>query len=121
MVGLGTILKSKHAPYHRWLILSDPAETGGHVLLVSLTTFDDECEDDECVLTPEDYDELDHETAVAFSFKRIGPVRALNAAVKAGEFRVLSAMPEETLAKILEAAADSDYLGETHKALLGSI
>ncbi len=30
------------------------------------------------------------------------------------------AMPKETLAKILEMAADSDYLGDTHKALLGS-
>ena len=89
------------------------------MLLVSLTTFDDECEDDECVLTPEDYDELDHDTAVAFSFKRVGPAKALNAAVKAGEFRVLDAMPEEMLERILEAAEDSEYLGATHKALLG--
>lgn len=121
MVGLGTVLKSKSSPYHRWLILSNPAQTGGDVLLVSLTTFDDECEDDECVLTPADYDELDHKTAVAFSFKRVGPAKALNAAVKAGEFRVLDAMPKETLARILAAAADSDYLAVTHKALLGSV
>ena len=119
MVGLGTVLKSKRAPYHRWLILSDPARTGGDVLLVSLTTFDDECENDECVLTPQDYHELTHNTAVAFSFKRIGPARALNAAVKAGEFRVLNPMPEETLQRILDVAADSEYLGEIHKKLLG--
>ena len=119
MVGLGPVLKSRSAPYHRWLVLSDPKRTGGDVLLVSLTSFDDECEDDECVLIPEDYDELDHDTAVAFSFKRIGPARALNAAVKAGDFRVLDAMPEETLERILEAAGNSEYLGDTHKALLG--
>ena len=119
MVGLGTVLKSRSAPYHRWLILSDPARTGGSVLLVSLTTFDDECEDDECVLTPADYTELDHETAVAFSFKRIGPARALNAAVKSGDFRVLDAMPEETLKQVLKAARHSEYLGEIHKRLLG--
>jgi hypothetical protein len=121
MVGLGTVLKSRHAPYHRWLILSDPSKTGGDVLLVSLTTFDDDCEDDECVLTPEDYAPLDHDTAVAFSFKRTGPAKALNEAVKAGEFRVLDAMPEGTLARILETAARSDFLGAAHKALLGSV
>lgn len=119
MVGLGTVLKSKSAPYHRWLILSDPKRTGGDVLLVSLTSFDDECEDDECVLSPKEYGELTHDTAVAFSFKRIGPAKALNTAVKAGEFRVLDAMPAATLARILKAAAGSDYLGATHKALLG--
>jgi hypothetical protein len=119
MVGLGTVLKSKSAPYHRWLILSDPARTGGNVLLVSLTTFDDECEDDECVLERKDYKELDHETAVAFSFKRVGPAKALNAAVKTGEFRVLDAMPQETLKRILKAAANSNYLGAIHRTLLG--
>lgn len=119
MIGLGTVLKSRSAPYHRWLVLSDPKRTGGDVLLVSLTSFDDECEDDECVLTPDDYDELDHDTSVAFSFKRIGPAKALNAAVKANEFRLLDEMPEKTLKRILEVAADSEYLGDTHKALLG--
>ncbi len=119
MVGLGTVLKSKSAPYHRWLILSDPNRTGGDVLLVSLTTFDNECEDDECILTRKDYGELDHDTAVAFSFKHIGPAKALNTAVKAGKFRVLAAMPAVTLARILKAAANSDYLGATHKALIG--
>jgi len=119
MVGLGTVLKSKSAPYHRWLILSDPARTRGDVLLVSLTTFDDECEDEECLLKPKDYKELARETAVAFSFKRVGPAKALNAAVKAGEFRVLDAMPEETLQRILKVAAKSNYLGVTHRALLG--
>ncbi len=120
MVGLGTVLKSRHAPFHRWLILSSPSETVSDVLLVSLTTLDDECKDDECILSPEDYDDLDHKTAVAFSFKRIGPAKALNAALAKGDFRELAPMPKAVLARILKAAAKSDYLGEAHKALLGS-
>ena len=49
----------------------------------------------------------------------VGRLGSLNAAVKANEFRMLDEMPEKTLKRILEVAADSEYLGDTHKALLG--
>ena len=35
---------------HVWIVLSDPSKNDGKVLLVNLTTLDDDCPDDECIL-----------------------------------------------------------------------
>lgn len=41
MIGLGTALKSAEEPYHRLVVLSDPPNHGGQVVVVVRITTDD--------------------------------------------------------------------------------
>ena len=91
MIRLGTALKSKEPPHHRCLVISDPANNGGQVVLVRLTTDDGTWPDRDCVLTPADWSELAHPSTVAYSTCKYGPaVAALEQAVGRGLFEVIA-------------------------------
>jgi hypothetical protein len=101
-------------------VLTDPLPKKGGVLCVSLTTLDDECADDECVLDSSDYAWIKHPTAVAFSFARIWDVQNIESALQRGLLKVAHPphLPEITFAKIRAAAKTSIYLDAEQKALL---
>ncbi len=46
MIYRGQVLKANARPYHRWVVLNDPASHGGVVVFVNLTTMDEDCVDD---------------------------------------------------------------------------
>jgi hypothetical protein len=52
MIQLGTALKINEPPFHRCLILSDPATNGGQIVLVRVTADDGTWPDRDCILTP---------------------------------------------------------------------
>lgn len=104
MIGLGTALKSAEEPYHRLVVLSDPPNNGGQVVVVRITTDDGTWPDRDCLLVPADWAELEHRSTVAYSTAKFGPaVTALEAAIRRGGFRVISPPPPATLQRMITA------------------
>jgi hypothetical protein len=118
MIGLGTTLRCNVPPRHIWVVLSDPAQTGGRILLANLTTLTEECVDDACILGPADYPLLTHATSVAFSRAQIGTESALQRLVQEGSFSLISPILSAALGKILKGARQSRELSERQKALV---
>ncbi|MBI2925378.1 MAG: hypothetical protein HYY24_06700 [Verrucomicrobia bacterium] len=121
MIGLGTTLRCNLAPRHIWIVLSDPAQTGGRILLANLTTLTEGCVDDACVLSPADYSLLTHATTVAYSRAQTGTAAILQELVDDGDFRVITPIPATTLAKILEAAQRTRELSDSQKELVAAV
>ena len=104
MIGLGTALKSTEDPYHRLVVLSDPRNNGGQVVLVRVTTDDGSWPDRDCILEPADWMELEHRSTVAYSTAKFGPVlEKLEQAVQRRTFRTISSPPIDTLRKMIAA------------------
>ena len=105
MIRLGTALKSREYPYHRMVVISNPEATGGQIVLVRLTNSEGAWPDRDCILSPNEWAELDRESLVAYSTCKFGPaVPALEAAIARGLFEVISPPPLPVLRKIIAAA-----------------
>ena len=94
----------------------------GKVVCVNLTTLDNECVDDECILDDHDYSWIkpNHPTAVAFSFAQSYDVVKIEQAFKNGILKsaVPNVVPAATLAKVRAIAANARELSRDLKALL---
>jgi hypothetical protein len=122
MIRRGTALKSQEPPFHRCLIISDPQANGGQVVLVRVTTDDGTWPDRDCVLTPADWSELEHDSTVAYSTCKYGPaVKALEAAIQRGLFQEISQPPMATLQKVILAARLSAGMPPGAKKLLATM
>jgi hypothetical protein len=122
MIRLGTALKSKEPPHHRCLVISDPENNGGQVVLVRLTTDDGTWPDRDCVLTPADWSELAHPSTVAYSTCKYGPaVVALEQAVQRGWFAVIASPPVGVLRQVIAAAHASPGVPPAAKKLLAQV
>lgn len=121
MIGLGTTLRCNLPPRHIYVVLSDPAQTGGSILLVNLTTLDEDCVDDACILEAEDYQPfLTHRSTVAYSRAQPGPAAKLQELVEGGHFRQMPRIPTATLTKILTGARQSRELSDSQKQLVAA-
>jgi hypothetical protein len=93
---------------HPWIILTNPVPTTGKIVCVNLTSLDDQCADDECILDKTDYAwiEDDHPTAVAFSYAQLWDVQKLDACIRKGLLKPAhpDRVPAKTLKKIRERA-----------------
>jgi len=119
MIALGTTLRCNLPPRHLWVVLSDPQQTGGAILLVSLTTLRDGCIDDVCILDAPDFPGyLTHATTVAYSRAKAGSAAKLTESVTKSLFTVVTPIPQPTLAKIIDGARKSDELSSSNKKLL---
>jgi hypothetical protein len=122
MIRLGTALKSQEPPYHRCLVISDPQANGGQVVLVRVTTDDGTWPDRDCILTSADWNELEHDSTVAYSTCKFGPaVIALETAIQRGLFQEISSPPAAVLRKVIAAAHASAGMPPKAKKLLGRI
>jgi hypothetical protein len=115
-------VKSQEPPFHRCLVISDPQANGGHVVLVRLTTHDGTWPDRDCILTPADWSELEHDSTVAYSTCKFGPaVKSLEAAIERGLFREISPPRVAVLRKVIFAAHSSAGMPPRAKRLLGQM
>ena len=121
MIRLGTTLRCNLPPRHVWIVLSDPAQTGGRILLANLTTLTEDCVDDACILGPADYPLLTHATTVAYSRAQTGTAAVLQELVDDGDFRLITPIPATTLAKIVKAARRTRELSDSQKQLLAPV
>jgi hypothetical protein len=122
MIRLGTALKSQEPPFHRCLVISDPQANAGQVVLVRVTTDDGSWPDRDCILTPAEWNELEHDSTVAYSTCKFGPaVKALEAAIQRGLFQEISSPSVAVLRKVILAAHASAGMPPGAKKLLGQI
>jgi len=119
---LGTALKCRQEPYHRCLILSDPPTNGGYIVLVRVTTDDGKWRDRDCILTPADWTELDHDSTVAYSTAMCGRVEAeLLKAIQTGEFEVIASPSPELLRQVIAAGRAAEGMPPKAQAFLAHI
>ncbi len=105
MIRLGTALKSAECPYHRSLVISDPAVNDGVVVLVRITTDDGTWPDRDCILTPADWDQLEHASTVAYSTCKFGKAgAALDNAIARGLFTEIPSPSTKVLERVIAAA-----------------
>jgi hypothetical protein len=122
MIRLGTALKSQEPPFHRCLVISDPQTNGGQVVLVRVTTHDGSWPDHDCILTPDDWNELEHESTVSYSTCKYGPaVKALETAIQRGLFQEISSPSVAVLRRVILAARSSAGMPPAAKKLLGQV
>ncbi len=110
MIAFGAAFKSAEYPFHRCVVLSDPATNGGHLVLVRVTTDDGTWPDRECLLGPADWQELDRTSTVAYSTCKWGPaVKPFEAAVQRGLFVQIASPPSAALRRmgLLQEADES--------------
>lgn len=104
------------------MILTDPIPLAGKVVCVNLTSLDEECVDDECILHRADYAWIEegHPTVVAFSFAQAYDIVKLEAALKCGAIKLAHPpqVPPATFAKILAIAKIARELDPELKKLL---
>jgi hypothetical protein len=92
------------------------------VVLVRVTTDDGTWPDRDCILTPVEWSELEHDSTVAYSTCRFGPaVKALEAAILRGLFQEISSPSVIVLRKVILAARASAGMPPGAKKLLGEI
>ena len=109
MIGCGTALQSSEPPHHRMVVLSDPAQTDGMVVLVRITTAGRNWPDEACFLDPSDWPELQHRSTVAYSTCKFGQsLPQLEAAILAGLLRVIPSPPPATIRRIIHAAQSAE-------------
>ena len=102
MISFGTALKSREHPYHRMVVLSDPATNDGWVVLVRVTTHDGTWPDTVCIVTPADWPQLAHDSTVAYSTAKTGrSTEALLAAIRAGLFDFIPSPSTAVLGKMV--------------------
>ena len=122
MIQFGTALKSQEPPIHRCLVISDPQAHGGMVVLVRVTTDDGTWPDRDCILTPADWKELDHDSTVAYSTCKFGPaVKSLEAAIQRGLFQQISSPPVAVLRKVIAAGHTATGMPPGAKKFLAQI
>lgn len=119
MPTLGTTLRCNLPPRHIWIVLTDPARTGGEILLVNFTSLTEECVDDTCILAQADFILLTHDTSVAYSRSQVGTVAKLEELIGQGVFTEVTPVPPATLQKILQGARDTRELSADKKRLIG--
>jgi len=122
MIRFGTALKSQEPPFHRCLVISDPPANGGQVVLVRVTTDDGTWPDRDCILTPAECGELEHDSTVAYSTCKFGPaVKSLEAAIQRGLFQQVSSPPAAVLLKVVRAGRASAGMPPGAKRLLRQV
>jgi hypothetical protein len=115
-------LKSTEPPFHRCLVVSDPQTTEGQIVLLRLTTDDGTWPDRDCILTPADWNELEHDSTVAYTTCKYGPaVQALEAAIQQGKFNPISSPSQAVLRKVIAAAHTAAGMPPAAKRLLAQI
>ena len=122
MIRLGTALKCQEPPFHRCLIISNPQTNEGQIVLVRLTTDDGTWPDQDCILSPADWSELEHSSTVAYSTCKFGPASAqLAAAIERGVFQEISSPSLEVLRKVIAAGLKARGMPPGARRLLAQI
>lgn len=119
MIVLGTAFYRHDHPY---FVISDPASNDGKVLCVNLTTFDEDCIDNECHLDRTDYAWIkpNHPTVVAFSRAQVWDGSKIDHCLQDGTLQPVNPpiVPAATVAKVVAIAKTSLELSPDKKMLL---
>lgn len=107
---------------HVWFNITEPSKDEPLVLCVNLTCLDEDCPDDECRITKEDYGWIRDGYPTTIAFSRAKTWNALNI-LKCLENGSLGKphqgdVPAKTVAKVIKAALTSKELSDDKKQML---
>jgi hypothetical protein len=94
---------------HLHVVISDPDKDAARVLLVTITTLNDEKES-VCVFRANEHEWIRHPSCVAFDFARFVTNDQLDKARAAGLFEMFPPFPDLLLKRIWNGAAESARL-----------
>ena len=119
MPELGTTYRSNLPPRHIWVVISDPNQNEQAFVFVNLTSLNENCVDDVCILEPDEYPPfLTQKTTVAYSRHKIGTVSGMSMLEETGKFFEMPPIPTPTLQRIINGAHDTLQLSKTAKDML---
>jgi hypothetical protein len=99
---------------HVWFNLTVPTARRPYVVCVNFTTLDEDCPDDECLITESEYVWVDHPTSIAFSRAQLWDGRKIAECLMRGELRKPREgdVPTATVDKVYRAAILSRELSD---------
>lgn len=107
------------ADRHTWVVLSDPSQDPGRVLIVSFTSYVSGVGmDTSCLVEPHEYSVLTNRSCLYYEDVREASVAALEAIEKAGRLQNRAAVSSALLQRIRDGAVASDECSEKHKQFL---
>ena len=90
---------------HLHVVLSHPTDSDKVVVLVMVSTYDEDYKNDTCVLRPSDgHPFIKHYSYVVYEKAVLYPIAKLQALEKSGEIKPMAPFSSETLEKILKGA-----------------
>ena len=103
---------------HSHVILSEPFDSAGHVLIVNWTTLDEECIDEACVLQPGDHPALQHASTMAYSRAHLWREDKIVFAIANGSLARLAPVSQAVLKRMIAGGRQSPELRAEWKAVL---
>jgi hypothetical protein len=111
-----TLLSSEGG--HVWVVLTDPAKTGGNVLIVNFTTYRAHRHAGEEIFSSSDYSGLSHDSIVLFAKAGDGTASQVADAISASLFRQIPDIPNKTLCRVMRAGKRSPDLSAARRLLI---
>lgn len=107
---------------HFFILISDPELDAGALVLVNLTTWDDEdCANDSCILEPRDWPDvkfLKHMSYIEYGEARQMSLAALRHLVETDQVKRRKNVGPDLLARLLEGARETPHLKWKHRQVL---
>ena len=107
MIQRGLTLRSNHQPRHIFVVLNDPTQNAGRILLVNFTTRRVELNQREEIFTGLDYSLLRHESVIAFSKAGDAAAEKLQRAIDNGDFNRFFPRPENVAEPVFLESLDA--------------
>ena len=117
-IKLGQVYRPKAFQAHYHVVISNPPQKQGPVLVVNWTTFDDNCIDDACVLNAGDYPTIRHPSTIAYARAHLWRAEKIAFAVANGILDELEPVDAGVLKRIVEGGLKSKELRAEWKAML---
>ena len=117
-IGDTLLLQDKSIDEHLWVVISQAHVDPDHVVIVNLTSHDDQEKDSSCVLDVEDHPWIKHKTSVRYRDARIAKDAELDLLVKTGALKTLAPASDALIGRILDGAQSTVHLPMKCRAIL---
>jgi len=105
-------------PYnHLYVACSDPAIDSEQIVLVNLTTFEEE-EESCCIINAGEHPFVVRKSCIRYKDARIASATALRKLAESGQMAPREAVPSDLLARIRNGASESDFFPEGCRRIL---
>ncbi len=118
MIQAGQVFINKEAARihsHRWVIVSDPRRNPDKILIVNFTS---NHSDPTCIVTPDEYPSLDHDSCVRYAETRCVTSKGIETLLSSGMCSSSKIVSPEVLQRIRDGFAISRHVRLEYRDLL---
>jgi len=105
---------------HPRIVISDPEQNPGQVVLVNFTGFEGEYRDHSCVLEVGEHPWLIKKTCISYKDASVVTQLVIDSLIENGKLKLLAPVSDAVLGKILAGADVSDYLPNKCRRILSN-